>query len=373
MARDPRSPVSMRCCAPPASAAAASPRRTSRATTNASASTAWKPATPSLIESFERIEAARGDITLTFFEYNALAALDLFQRARRRRGGARGGSRRSARRHQHHRCGRRRGLFHRPRSRRLAGRYARADRTREGRHLSRRAPGGARQRGRCRRRCGRPSRRSARAPWCPAATIDARRTAIGWDFEFGDIARCAICRCRRLPGAHQIGNAATALAAIAAGGFGVELTHADRQPRRCAMCASRGGFSACRARSSGFSMWPTTCRRPRRCATICARCRARAHALPCAEFSATRTFAGSPRRWRPTSMPGFSWLSTDRAPSARSRLAAQLARRRVGAWRTRATWRRPAARRAPPRRPGDRVLVFGSFLTVGPALEFLGL
>ena len=35
-----------------------------------------------LIESFERIDAARGDITLTFFEYNALAALDLFRSAR---------------------------------------------------------------------------------------------------------------------------------------------------------------------------------------------------------------------------------------------------------------------------------------------------
>jgi dihydrofolate synthase / folylpolyglutamate synthase len=35
----------------------------------------------SLIESFDRIDAARGDITLTFFEYNALAALDQFQRA----------------------------------------------------------------------------------------------------------------------------------------------------------------------------------------------------------------------------------------------------------------------------------------------------
>jgi len=34
----------------------------------------------SLIESFERIDAVRGDVTLTFFEYNALAALDLFQR-----------------------------------------------------------------------------------------------------------------------------------------------------------------------------------------------------------------------------------------------------------------------------------------------------
>ena len=35
-----------------------------------------------LIETFERIDAARGDITLTFFEYNALAALDLFRRVR---------------------------------------------------------------------------------------------------------------------------------------------------------------------------------------------------------------------------------------------------------------------------------------------------
>jgi len=34
-----------------------------------------------LIESFERIDDARNAITLTFFEYNALAALDLFTRA----------------------------------------------------------------------------------------------------------------------------------------------------------------------------------------------------------------------------------------------------------------------------------------------------
>src|SRR5690606_12387213 len=34
-----------------------------------------------LIGAFERIEAARGSTTLTFFEYNTLAALDLFARA----------------------------------------------------------------------------------------------------------------------------------------------------------------------------------------------------------------------------------------------------------------------------------------------------
>ena len=41
----------------------------------------WRPTTPRLIASFERIEAARGTTTLTFFEYNALAALDIFARA----------------------------------------------------------------------------------------------------------------------------------------------------------------------------------------------------------------------------------------------------------------------------------------------------
>jgi dihydrofolate synthase/folylpolyglutamate synthase len=35
-----------------------------------------------LVAAFERIEAARGDTTLTFFEYNTLAAFDLFARAR---------------------------------------------------------------------------------------------------------------------------------------------------------------------------------------------------------------------------------------------------------------------------------------------------
>ena len=34
-----------------------------------------------LVAAFERIEAARGEITLTFFEYNTLAALEVFRRA----------------------------------------------------------------------------------------------------------------------------------------------------------------------------------------------------------------------------------------------------------------------------------------------------
>ena len=97
-----------------------------------------------LIAAFERIEAARGATTLTFFEYNTLAALLIFaeravelavlevglgrapgrhQPARRRRGGA--------------------GLG-RLRSPRLPRRYPRAHRRGEGGHLPPAARGGAR-------------------------------------------------------------------------------------------------------------------------------------------------------------------------------------------------------------------------------------
>ncbi len=34
-----------------------------------------------IIASFERIEAARGDVSLTYFEFNTLAAVDVFMRA----------------------------------------------------------------------------------------------------------------------------------------------------------------------------------------------------------------------------------------------------------------------------------------------------
>ena len=287
--------------------AGVSPRRTSRATTNASASTAWKPTTPSLIASFERIEAARGDITLTFFEYNALAALDLFRARARRRGGARGGARRPARRHQHRRCGRGRGLFDRPRSRRLAGRLARADRAREGRHLPRRAAGGARQRGAAARRCGRSSRSSARAPWCPDRDYRTRRPhgeRLGLRVRRDSPARSAAAGACR---AHtRSATPPRRWPRIAAGGFGIELTHADRQRRRCATCASPGAFSACRARSNGFSMSRTTCPRPRRCATTCARCRARAHARGVRHSRRQGHPRHHARRWPPRSTPGFS-------------------------------------------------------------------
>ena len=56
------------------------------ATTSASASTAREASDAELIAAFERIEAARGATTLTFFEYNTLAALLIFAAQRDRCG-----------------------------------------------------------------------------------------------------------------------------------------------------------------------------------------------------------------------------------------------------------------------------------------------
>ncbi len=77
-ARAPRSRPSKRCCWPWASPSARSPRHTCCVTTSVSMWRAAKPPMPNWSTAFERIEAARGATTLTFFEYNTLAALLLF-------------------------------------------------------------------------------------------------------------------------------------------------------------------------------------------------------------------------------------------------------------------------------------------------------
>ena len=245
-----------------------------------------------LIASFERIDAARADITLTFFEYNALAALDLFARAARRCRGARSGAGRPARRHQHHRCGRRRGLLDRPGSRRLAGRLARADRPRESWNLSPRAAGGAGQRDPCRASVWKVIEEMGARPVAPGQRISRARARSA-----AGISSAATCACANLPlpafaGGHQIGNAATALAAIACGDFGVKLDHAAvsrrvvRRARRRALStrAWRGRMdSRCGAQRAG---------RAKRCATTCDTCRARVARWRSAASSATRTFAG---------------------------------------------------------------------------------
>ncbi len=115
-----------------ASAPGASPRRICCAITSASASMAPEAGDAELIAAFEAIDAARGAITLTFFEYNALAALLVFRSRKRGMGGARSGAGRTARCREHRGCRWRRCLLHRARSCRLAGHGHRADRPREG-------------------------------------------------------------------------------------------------------------------------------------------------------------------------------------------------------------------------------------------------
>ena len=50
-------------------------------TTSGCRSTVWRVEDAALLQAFERIEAARGAVTLTFFEYNTLAALQIFRAA----------------------------------------------------------------------------------------------------------------------------------------------------------------------------------------------------------------------------------------------------------------------------------------------------
>ena len=80
-ARARSSPIWRRCCARAGLRTGAVHLAASAcATTSASASMARKSSDAELVAAFERIEAARGDTTLTFFEYNALAALLVFAR-----------------------------------------------------------------------------------------------------------------------------------------------------------------------------------------------------------------------------------------------------------------------------------------------------
>ena len=132
---------------PRRAAPACSPRRTCCATTSASRSTA------------REVERRRADRARSSASRPRAAPprspsssttrwprCCIFADRRRGRGGARGRPRRPARCHQPRRRRRGGAVLGRLRSSRLARRHTRADRRREGRHLSPRPPGGARQR-----------------------------------------------------------------------------------------------------------------------------------------------------------------------------------------------------------------------------------
>ena len=321
-----------------------------------------------LIAAFERIDAARGDITLTFFEYNTLAALDLF---------ARGsvdvavlevglGGRLDATNivdadvavvcsigidhvdwlgHTLDEIGREKaGIF----------------------------------------RAGRPAvLGSADLPRSVFETIEAigacavipgrdytvQQREDHWDFTCGALQLPAL-PLPAMPGFNQRGNAATALAAIACGEFGFTLTHgiAARAMRDTRL---RGRFQV----HAGEIEWVLDV----------------AHNVPAAA-GLLANLAALPRRrtlavcgilgdkdiagitdalapvidgWILVGLEGPRAVSTDvlaeRLPAG-STVIATAADVREGC-----RLARDAAR------PGDRIVVFGSFLTVGPALEFLGI
>jgi dihydrofolate synthase/folylpolyglutamate synthase len=322
-----------------------------------------------LIESFERIEAARGATTLTFFEYNTLAALDIFRR----------------------------------RSVDVAvlevGLGGRLDATNivdadvgvicsigldhvdwlgdSVEQIGREKAGIF--------RAGRPAViGNAHMPasvWRAIEELGARPVAPGreyharvhgehWDFESGSL-RLEDLPLPALPGSHQVGNAAAALAAIAAGDFGIRLSHAG------VSAALRDVRIAGRfQRIAGEVEWILDV----------------AHNVPAAEIlrdnlrrlpparrtlavcgilgdkdirGITATLAGEIDAWLLVSLEGPRAVSPQQLATQLPPNATVLARTADVAEGCRVA---SAAARA-----GDRVLVFGSFLTVGPALEFLGL
>ncbi len=322
-----------------------------------------------LIASFERIEAVRGATTLTFFEYNALAALDLFARARVDVAVLEVG---------------------------LGGRL-------DATNIVDADVGvvcsigvdhvewlgdSLQQIGREKAgifRAGRPAvLGSAQMPASVRQVIEdigARLVAPGqqyrtrvhgdlWDFEMGALALRDL-PLPALPGAHQVPNAATALAAVASGGFGVSLSHAlVSQALREVRIAGR--FQ----RVAGEVEWILDV----------------AHNVPAAE-TLRDNLRQLPRARRTVAVCGI--LGDKDIHGITATLAAD-----IDAWilvaldGPRAVNTRQLAAQLPPNapvihhaidvadgcreartvtRPGDRVLVFGSFLTVGPALEFLGL
>jgi dihydrofolate synthase / folylpolyglutamate synthase len=323
----------------------------------------------SLIAAFERIDAARGATTLTFFEYNTLAALDLFARA--------------------------------PVDVAVleVGLGGRLDATNIldadvgvvcsigldhvdwlGDSLE--------QIGREKAGIFRPGRPAVLGsaqmpdsvwkvieelgarPFAPGREYHVRPRSEAWDFECGELAL------RDLPlpslgGGHQISNAAAALAALAAADFGVPLS-----PSAIARALRQTTIYGRFQRVAGDVEWILDV----------------AHNVPAAENlrdnlrrlpRARRTLAvcgilGDKDIRGITAMMGTevdAWiLATLQGPRAVSgeHLAQQLPANAAVLAQADSVAEACRVARANAR-AGDRVLVFGSFLAVGPALEFLGL
>ncbi len=322
-----------------------------------------------LIASFERIEAARAATTLTFFEYNTLAALDLFKRA---------------------------GVDVAVLEVGLGGRLDatnivdadvgvvcsigldHVDWLGDSLEKIGREKAGV-------FRAGRPAvlgsaqmpasvwqqiEQVGALPVAPERHYRVQRHGERWDFDFGAL------RLRDLPlpalaGEHQVGNAATALAALAAGDFGVKLDYAG-VVQALGSVSVAGRFQ----RVPGEVEWILDV----------------AHNVPAAEIlrdnlrrlpparrtlaicgilgdkdirGITSTLAAAIDAWIPVTLAG------PRAVSA-GQIAQQLPANSAVLLRAGDVTEACRAARAAAHAQ-DRVLVFGSFLTVGPAIEFLGI
>jgi dihydrofolate synthase/folylpolyglutamate synthase len=319
-----------------------------------------------LIEAFERIDAARADITLTFFEYNALAALYCFRRSRIEVAVLEVG---------------------------LGGRFDATNiidadvsvvcsigidhvdwlgDTVEA--IGREKAGIFRK--------GRPAVLGSPdlppSVWAAVQEVGARAVApgrdyrfwageAGWNFEYGAVSL------RDLPpsalaGIHQTANAATALAALTALG-GIELTR-DQVGEALRTVRLPGRFQ----RVPGEVEWIFDVAHNVPAAQGLA---ANLRMLPRARTVAVCGILGDKDQqgiMAVLSADIDAWvlvtLDGPRAVSARDLARHLPADARVLAHADNVAAGCQVARDAA--RAGDRILVFGSFLTVGPALEFLG-
>ena len=323
----------------------------------------------SLVAAFERIEAARAGTTLTFFEYNTLAALDLFARA---------------------------GVDVAVLEVGLGGRLDatnivdadvgvvcsigldHVDWLGDSLEQIGREKAGIFRAGRPAVLGSTPMPASVEQviaevgarPIAPGRQYHVRVHGDTWDFECGAL-RLAQLPLPALGGGHQVGNAASALAALAASDFNVPLSQAS-VARALREALIPGRFQ----RVAGEVEWildvahnvpaAQTLRdnlrrlpRARRTLAVCG-------ILGDKDIRGiTATLAPEVDEWILAPLEGPRAVDTGQLAEQMPASASVLAR---AANVTEAC--RIARTRA---RAGDRVLVFGSFLAVGPALEFLGL
>lgn len=323
----------------------------------------------SLVASFERIEAARAGTTLTFFEYNALAALDLFARAPVDVAVLEVG---------------------------LGGRLDatnivdadvgvvcsigldHVDWLGDSLEQIGREKAGI-------FRAGRPAVLGSpqmpasiwsvidelgAKPFAPGRQYQVRVHGETWDFECGPL-RFAGLPLPALGGGHQVGNAATALAALAASDFNVPLSQVSvaralreaRIPGRFQRVAGEvewvldvaHNVPAAETLRDNLRRLP----RARRTLAVCG-------ILGDKDIRGiTATLGPEVDAWILASLEGPRAVSTEQLAQQMPTTASIAAR---AASMTEACRIARSSARA-----GDRVVVFGSFLAVGPALEFLGL